>query len=172
MEEGVEAENKPNSKKFFQLHRRNDQIRQILEDMMYYTTKFRFLAKPNCKPNLKFSKKTRTKTRYETHKTGWYLDFRIVFSPSLKHEIPNLVYDLDQLRKKIWSCSQLGPSHQHCARIGRLHQQPHLPFARVIGDTAKISRNISTTNFKTDTKRIFEMKVSQRVKNAELRSPN
>ena len=81
----------------------------MLEDMMYYTTKFRFLAKPNCKPNLKFSKKARTKTRYETHKTGRHLDFRIVFTPSLKHEIPNLVYNLDQLRKKIWGYSQLGP---------------------------------------------------------------
>ena len=35
------------------------------------------------------------------HKTGWYLDFRIVFTPSFEHhEIPNLVYNLDQVRKK------------------------------------------------------------------------
>ena len=67
---------------------------------MYYTTKFRFLAKPNCKPNLKFSKKARTKTRYETHKTGWYLDFRAVLTPSLKHEIPNLVFNLVSLEKR------------------------------------------------------------------------
>ena len=72
----------------------------FLEDMMYYTTKFRFLAKPNCKPNLKFSKKARTKTRYETHKTGWYLDFRAVLTPSLKHEIPNLVFNLVSLEKR------------------------------------------------------------------------
>ena len=72
----------------------------IFEDMMYYTTKFRFLAKPNCKPNLKFSKKARTKTRYETHKTGWYLDFRTVLTPSLKHEIPNLVFNLVSLEKR------------------------------------------------------------------------
>ena len=71
-----------------------------LEDMMYYTTKFRFLAKPNCKPNLKFSKKARTKTRYETHKTGWYLDFRAVLTPSLKHESSNLVFNLDSLEKR------------------------------------------------------------------------
>ena len=64
-----------------------------VEDMMYYTTKFRFLAKPNCKPNLKFSKKARTKTSYETHKTGWYLDFRAVLTPSSKHEISNLVFN-------------------------------------------------------------------------------
>ena len=68
--------------------------------MMYYTTKFRFLAKPNCKPNLKFSKKARTKTRYETRKTGWYLDFRAVLTPSLKHEIPNLVFNLVSLEKR------------------------------------------------------------------------
>ena len=80
---------------------RNAIVRQPkLEDMMYYTTKFRFLAKPNCKPNLKFSKKARTKTRYETHKTGWYLDFRAVLTPSLKHEIPNLVFNLVSLEKK------------------------------------------------------------------------
>ena len=38
------------------------------------------------------------------HKTGRYLDFRIVFAPSFEHhEIPNLVYNLlGQLRKKIW----------------------------------------------------------------------
>ena len=72
----------------------------VLEDMMYYTTKFRFLAKPNCKPNLKFSKKARTKTRYETRKTGWYLDFRAVLTPSLKHEIPNLVSYLVSLEKR------------------------------------------------------------------------
>ena len=34
------------------------------------------------------------------HKTGRYLDFRIVFTPSLKHEIPNLVFNLDSLEKK------------------------------------------------------------------------
>ena len=68
---------------------------------MYYTTKFRFLAKPNCKPNLKFSKKARTKTRYETHKTGNHLDFRIVFTPSFEHETPNLMYNLVSLEKKI-----------------------------------------------------------------------
>ena len=34
------------------------------------------------------------------HKTGWYLDFRLLFTPSLKHEIPNLVYNLVSLEKK------------------------------------------------------------------------
>ena len=67
---------------------------------MYYTTKSCFLAKPICKPTLKFSKKARTKTRYETHKTGWYLDFRAVLTPSLKHEIPNLVFNLVSLEKR------------------------------------------------------------------------
>ena len=43
------------------------------------------------------------------HKTGWYLDLRIVFIPSFEHEIPNLIYNLDQLRKKLWGYSQLGP---------------------------------------------------------------
>ena len=34
------------------------------------------------------------------HKTGWYLDFRLLFTPSLKHEIPNLVFNLVSLEKK------------------------------------------------------------------------
>ena len=35
------------------------------------------------------------------HKTGWHLDLRIVFTPSFEHEqIPNLVYNLDQLIEK------------------------------------------------------------------------
>ena len=38
------------------------------------------------------------------HKTGWYLDLRMVFTPSFEHEIPNLVYNLDQLiKKKFWA---------------------------------------------------------------------
>ena len=76
---------------------------------MYYTTKFRFQANPNCKPNVRFSKNARTKTRYEMHKTGKYVDLKIVFTPSFEHEIPNLVYSLDQLRKKNCGYSQLGP---------------------------------------------------------------
>ena len=43
------------------------------------------------------------------HLAGWYLEFRIVFAPSFEHEILNLVYNLDQLRKKNWGYSQLGP---------------------------------------------------------------
>ena len=43
------------------------------------------------------------------HKTGCHLDLRIVFTPSFEHEIPNLVDNLDQLRKNIWGYSQLGP---------------------------------------------------------------
>ena len=43
------------------------------------------------------------------HKTGWYIHFRNVFTPSFEHEIPNLVYNLDQLRNNIWGYSQVGP---------------------------------------------------------------
>ena len=32
-----------------------------------------------------------------------------MFAPSFEHEIPNLVYNLDQLGKKIWGYSQVGP---------------------------------------------------------------
>ena len=71
-----------------------------IEDMIHYTTKFRFQTNPNCKPNFKFSKKTREKRRYEMHQTGWYIDLRIVFTPSFEHEIPNLVYNLVSLEKK------------------------------------------------------------------------
>ena len=28
------------------------------------------------------------------HKTGWYIDLRIVFTPSFEHEIPDLVYTI------------------------------------------------------------------------------
>ena len=34
------------------------------------------------------------------HLAGWYLDFRIVFTPSLKHEIPNLVFNLVSFENK------------------------------------------------------------------------
>ena len=43
------------------------------------------------------------------HKTGWYLDFRIVCTPSLNHEIPKFGFQFGQLRKKIWGYSELGP---------------------------------------------------------------
>ena len=37
------------------------------------------------------------------HRTGWYIHFRIVFTPSFEHEISNLVYNefLVSLEKKI-----------------------------------------------------------------------
>ena len=34
------------------------------------------------------------------HKTGWYIDLRIVFTHSFEHEIPNLVFNLVSLEKK------------------------------------------------------------------------
>ena len=68
---------------------------------MYYTTKFHFQANQIVNQmNVRFSKKTRTKTRYEMHKTGWYIDLRIVFTHSFEHEIPNLVFNLVSLEKK------------------------------------------------------------------------
>ena len=78
---------------------------------MYYTTKFRFQTKPNCKANFRFSKTTRAKTTCKIHLAGRYPDFRLLFAPSFEREIPDLIYIqlLDQLRKKIWGCSQLGP---------------------------------------------------------------
>ena len=36
------------------------------------------------------------------HKTGWYIDLRIVIAHSFEHEIPNLVFNyLVSLEKKI-----------------------------------------------------------------------
>ena len=35
------------------------------------------------------------------HKTGWYIDLRIVFTHSFEHEIPNLVFNLVSLEKKV-----------------------------------------------------------------------
>ena len=34
------------------------------------------------------------------HKTGWYIDLRIVFTHSFEHEFPNLVFNLVSLEKK------------------------------------------------------------------------
>ena len=34
------------------------------------------------------------------HKTGWYIDLRIVFTHSFEHEIPNLVFNLVSLEKR------------------------------------------------------------------------
>ena len=34
------------------------------------------------------------------HKTGWYIDLRIVFTHSFEHEIPNLVFNLVSSEKK------------------------------------------------------------------------
>ena len=70
---------------------------------MYYTTKFRFPTKPNSKPNFKTSKIAGEKTRYEMHKKGWYLDFRIVFTPSLKHEISWVgISSAGRARARLW----------------------------------------------------------------------
>ena len=54
------------------------------------------------------------------HKTGWYIDLRIVFTHSFEHEIPNLVFNLVSLEKKFgaivsWVLNNLSknPSHSY-----------------------------------------------------------
>ena len=61
---------------------------------------------------VRLSKKAGTKTGYKIHLAGRYLDFRIVFTHSFEHEIPNLVYNLGQLENGIWLYSESCPQEK------------------------------------------------------------
>ena len=71
------------------------------------------------------------------HKTGWYIDLRIVFTHSFEHEIPNLVFNLVSLEKKFGAIVSWVLNHSPCSRIedSQLVRQVVLPdpFARRSG---------------------------------------
>ena len=56
------------------------------------------------------------------HKTGWYIDLRIVFTHSFEHEIPNLVFNLVSLEKKFgaivsWVFNDRSPLIHHLVDV-------------------------------------------------------
>ena len=70
------------------------------------------------------------------HKTGWYIDLRIVFTHSFEHEIPNLVFNLVSLEKKFgaivsWVLKLWPPWKLQGAEASNPHWSPH------VGDTQR-----------------------------------